>query len=94
MEFFCCSWYRCDIKPSDFLDLPNLESISLGAYAFSQSLTTVIKGINCHGQMIYILDLRSLQTIELGWYSLFGRHGDSKCKLEMRSSIDVMRGDL
>ena len=27
MEFFCCSWYRCDIKPSDFLDLPNLKTI-------------------------------------------------------------------
>ena len=78
----------------EFIDLPNLKSISLGAYAFSQSLTTIIRGMDCCGKMMRIIDLRSLQSIELGWYSLFGRHGDSKCRLEMKSKTDVAWSDL
>lgn len=82
------------MQPGEFIDLPNLKSISLGAYAFSQSLTTILKGMDCYGKMMRIIDLRSLQSIELGWYSLFGRHGDLDCKLEMRSKTNVAWSDL
>ena len=39
------------------------------------------------------VDLRSLQSIELGQFALCGRDSDSSCSLLMRSNNEMIRHD-
>ena len=64
------------------IDLPNLQSITLGDTAFNASLHTVIESMNWI-RMKWLIDLPSLQSIQLGYEAVEGDYSDS-CSLIMR----------
>ena len=64
------------------IDMPNLESVILGAYSFHSVLEIVFDGRNIFKNSS--LDLPKLKSIELGSLSLFGQWGNSNCKLTMK----------
>ena len=77
----------------EWLDLPNLQSITLGNEAFLYSLSTIIESIDwILNEMIWI-DLPSLQSITLDYAALYGRDSDSSCSLTMRSNNEMIRNE-
>ena len=47
-NFYYCSFVirgRIEMANTDRIDLPNLQSITLGCYSFSDSVTTVLESI-------------------------------------------------
>ena len=69
----------------EWLDLPNLLSITLGDWTFANILSAVFESIKCEW-LDNSLDLPSLQSITLGRYALHGRYGEGPCySLTMRS---------
>ena len=64
------------------IDLPNLNSISLGDYAFHRSVTTRINSIHMAYQLL--TDLPSLSSITLGSWAVSG-NDDPSCSLTMNS---------
>ena len=78
------NWYRI----IEWLDLPNLQSIILGDYAFLYTLSIVIESIDSR-EWDYRIDLPSLETIELGRMAL-GGSTDTSCSLAMRSNNNTI----
>ena len=92
-NFFCSSlvirglYVVLNMTP---LDLPNLQSITLGDWTFANILSAIFESLKCEWRY-YSLDLPSLQSIQLGWYALHGRYDEGPCySLTMRSSIEMI----
>ena len=82
-RFFCIE--RFEYYRYCYSDLPSLSSISLGDYAFYNSISTEISSM----QVIeYEIDLPLLLSVTLGYFALEGIADDS-CSLLMKGIIHL-----
>ena len=73
------------------IDLPSLQTITLGGSAFYESKTTIIESIQFSFLYSFIsIDLPQLQSINLGYYALNGYWDDLySTLLQMRSNNNL-----
>ena len=83
------------IWPSDewSLDLPNLQSITLGDSTFFESLSTIIESNLEFRTLIMKIDLPKLNYIELGESVLEGVTENESCSLIMRGTNELWKND-
>ena len=87
--FEVLSWYWI-IK---WLDLPSLQTITLGGCAFNKSILTIFESIEWICMKYLNVDLPSLQSIALGHCSLIGKWFDSTDSVIMRSNYKMIQND-